>query len=65
MLRKCITLMYFNQHQLYLWVQLVKSYVNTFISVHESILDIIPAAPSPNHRTVAISAKYLKITNVN
>ena len=61
--RKCITLMLFNQHLLYFRVPLIKGYVNGFISVNESILDIIPAAPSPNHRIVAISAQYLKIAN--
>ena len=55
--------MLFNQHLLYSRVPLIKGYVNGFISVNESILDIIPAAPSPNHGIVGISAQYLKIVN--
>ena len=55
--------MLFHQHLLYLRVQLIKGYVNGVITVNESIHDIIPAAPSPNHRIVAISAQYLKIAN--
>ena len=55
--------MLFNQHLLYLRVQLIKCYVNGCINVNESSLDIIPAAPSPNHKIVGISAQYLKIVN--